>query len=321
MPQPIPELVPEPAGDRRPLRSLLFTPANRPRFVEKAGTWGADAIILDLEDSIPPAEKVPARAAAVAGVQQWAGQMVYVRVNPVLAHAPYTLAVGLVDIAAVVTPGLCGIVLPKAEAAEDVRAADRALAEAEQRRGLPAGSVEILPLIETARGVWDCLAILQASPRVRRAGFGALDLARDLGMVEAGTGEALLYARSRLALASRVAGCAPPLDTVYPLLDDLVGLEREARLARRLGFCGKMAVHPRQIAVMNAVFSPSAAEISWAQRVKTAFVEAEARGEGSTSVDGTLVDYPVVEMAERTLALARRLGLLEESGAAPETAP
>ncbi len=303
------------------MRSLLFTPANRPRFVEKAGAWGADAIILDLEDSVPPAEKAPARAAAVAGIQRWAGQTVYVRVNPVIARAPYTLAIGLEDIAAVVTPGLCGIVLPKAEAAEDVCAADRTLAEAEQRCGLPAGSLEIIPLIETARGVWDCLAILQASPRVRRAGFGALDLARDLGMVEAGTGEALLYARSRLALASRVAGCASPLDTVYPLLDDTAGLEQEARLARRLGFGGKMAVHPRQVAVINAVFSPSPLEIAWAQRVTAAFAEAEGRGEGSISLDGTLVDYPVVEMAERTLALARRLGLLAVPDASHEPAP
>lgn len=313
--------MPEQAAEIRPLRSLLFTPANRPRFVEKAGTWGADAIILDLEDSVPPGEKAAARAAAVAGIRRWAGQTVYVRVNPVAAHTPYTLAVGLDDIAAVVTPGLCGIVLPKAETAGDVHAADGALAAAEQRGGLPAGSVEIMPLIETARGVWDCLAILQASPRVRRAGFGALDLAHDLGMLEAGTGEALLYARSRLALASRVAGCAPPVDTVYPLLDDTVGLEQEARQARRLGFGGKMAVHPRQIAIINSVFSPSAEEIAWAQRVQAAFAEAEARGEGSISVDGTLVDYPVVEMARRTLALARRLGLLGDPGRSPAPAP
>jgi citrate lyase subunit beta/citryl-CoA lyase len=304
------------SAHERSLRSLLFTPANRPRFVEKAGAWGADAIIFDLEDSVPPAEKAQARAAAAAAVQRWAGQTLYLRVNPVAARMPFVEALGLEDIAAAVTPGLHGIVLPKAEAAQDVQAADRALTAAEQRTGLPVGSLEIIPLIETARGVWDCLEILQASPRVRRAGFGALDLLHDLGMRWAGTSDTLLYARTRLVLASRVAGCAPPIDTVYPLLDDLHGLEQEARLARRLGFSGKMCVHPRQVPVVNTVFSPAPDEIAWAQRVMAAFAEAEARGEGSISVDGTLVDYPVVHMARRVLEQARALGLLPPDAAA-----
>lgn len=297
-----------------PLRSWLFAPAHRARLVEKVGEVGADAIILDLEDAVPLAEKASARQAAAAGVARWAGRQVYVRINPLRASTPYTLAEGRADLEAVLVPGLCGVLLPKAEDPADLRELDDLLAEGEARLGLAPRSLDLVPLIETARGLWNLLDLLQAAPRVRRVAFGAYDFARDLDIRLSPEGHELLLARSRLVLASRVAGREAPIDTVYAQIDDDAGLERQAALARGLGFQGKLVIHPRQVPTVNAAFSPTAEEIAQARRVVAAFDQAEASGSAAIALDGMLVDYPVAQRARELLARARAIAEREPGG-------
>ena len=288
------------------VRSLLFAPGNEPRKLARVGSFGADGIILDLEDSVPPDMKTAARDAVrdAAPSAAAAGGLVYIRVNPFSAAAAFSVDCGADDVAAVACHGLDGFVVPKVESADDVLRVDEAVCAAERERGLPAGGLEIVPLIESAAGLWNAYEIARASPRVRLLLFGAADFTRDLGIDWSRDETELAYARSRLAVASRAAGVAPPVDSVWARLDDDEGLARSAAEARRLGFQGKMCIHPRQVPIVNRGFSTVAPEeVDHARRVVDAFAEAESRGSASIVVDGRFVDYPMVEKAKRTLEL------------------
>jgi citrate lyase subunit beta / citryl-CoA lyase len=294
------------AGSLPPIRSWLYAPGNNPRLLDKVFGAGSDAVILDLEDAVPPAEKVRARglvAEAVRGRRDRPGPALFVRVN----HPDSGLAEA--DVAAVVQPGLAGLRVPKVEDADTVRLVDGWLAAAEQRAGLPTGSVILVCNVESAAGVWYALEIGRASPRVQALGFGAADFVRDVAARVGPDGLETLYARSRLVLAARVAGIRPPVDGVYTRLDDEAGLERTTRQGRDLGFFGRSALHPRQVATINRVYTPSQAEVDHAREVVAAAARAEAAGSGALRLpSGDFVDVAIVRRAEAVLRLAEALG-------------
>ena len=288
------------------MRSWLFVPGHKERMVEKSFGLDVDAIMLDIEDGVPPAEKeqaraLIARALQIAGAAD--GPSRFVRTNAI-GH-PRMEA----DLAAVLRPGLEGLVLPKVESAEEVQVVQRLLDARETRAGLEPGSVAILVAIESPKGLFQAPAIA-ASPRVMGLMFGAEDFGRELGLPVVREGEAreLIYARSTVISAAASAH-VQAVDGVWPDIADEDGLWADTRQARRLGFTGKSLFHPSQIEAINTVFSPSPKEVDYCRQVIDAFDEATARGDGSIAFGGQLIDLPIVERARRTLALADHLGI------------
>lgn len=258
-------------------RSYLFVPGNRPERFAKACASGADVVIVDLEDAVPDDQKAFARDAVASWVS--ADRPVHVRVNG--TNTAWYEA----DVAAIVRPGVAGVVLPKAEGRGPLAALAARLPE----------PVRILPIVETAAGVWNVLEIA-SSPKVERLAFGALDFQVDTGIT--GEDEELLYARSRVVLASRVASVPAPLDGVTTRLDDADALASDIRKARRLGFGGKLCIHPKQVAAINEGFLPTEWEIAWAKGVLEAAV---SPGGCAIRRDGEMIDRPVIELAKRIL--------------------
>jgi citrate lyase subunit beta/citryl-CoA lyase len=289
----------------RPIRSWLYAPGNNARLLDKVFHAGADAVILDLEDAVPPAEKRRARdmvAATVATRQAVAGPAVFVRVN----HPDTGLTEA--EIQAVVQPGLDGLRLPKVESAATVQLVDDWVTRAEQRAGCPVGSIGLVCILESAAGLWAARDIAAACGRVLTLAFGTADFLRDINASLGPDALETLYARSQLVLAARVAGVLPPVDGVYPQLDDDQGLERTTRQSRALGFFGRSALHPRQVPIVNAVFTPSSEEVAFARQVVEAAQAAEAVGTGALKLaGGEFVDVAIVRRAEATLRLAEAL--------------
>jgi citrate lyase subunit beta/citryl-CoA lyase len=280
------------------LRSLLFAPANHARRVEKALTLGADAVILDLEDAVATAEKAEARPLIIEALEKPRTGKLYVRVNALSTEWSYG------DIVVAVRAGLDGIVLPKIEHAHELRTADWLIGNLEQARDLPRGTVDLIPIIETAVGVSNLPAICGAGTRVRRLAFGAGDFTLDMGMTWTRDETELLPHRAACVLASRAGGLEPPLDTVWADLRDNEGFVASARKAATLGFQGKMCIHPDQIAPANAAFTPDEAAVARARRIVAAFDKAEAEGLASIQLDGQFIDYPIVQRARRVLEQA-----------------
>lgn len=285
-------------------RSFLFAPGNRPRMLAKVGECGADAVILDLEDAVPIAEKAATRPAVRAAVSAITTCPVYVRINPLVSTTEFSQPIGAADCEAVVCADLAGIILPKVESPEDLRQADTILSALERQQGVAPGTIDLMPIIETALGVQRAYDIARAGTRAKRLAFGAGDFTRDIGVSWSRREVESQHARAALVVASRAAGLEAPMDTVWVDLQDQRGLMRSARLARQLGFQGKMAIHPSQVVPINTAFSPSAAEIVQARQVIAAFQEAEARGLASIQLDGRFIDYPIVEAAQRIVAMA-----------------
>ncbi len=288
-------------------RSFLFAPGNRPRFVEKVAHCGADAVILDLEDAVPIAEKEATRHAVREALATISNCPVYVRINPLVAAASFSQAIGAADLEAIVCGDLAGVILPKTETASDAVQAESILNGLEQCRGLTLGALDLIPIIETARGVHHAFEIADAGTRIKRLAFGAGDFTRDIGVRWSRREVESQYARSALVIASRAAGIEAPLDTVWIEIRDLRGLTRSARMAKQLGFQGKMAIHPGQVEPINTAFSPTLDELENAKRVVAAFEAAEAAGEASIQLDGQMIDYPIVEAAQRILDMADAL--------------
>ena len=288
----------------RPMRSFLFAPGNRPRMLQKVGHCGADAVILDLEDAVPISEKEATREAVRDAVGTIDTCPVYVRINPLEAATGFSQPIGEADLAAIVRRGLAGIILPKTESPDDLRRADTLIQGLESQHGLAPGDVDVIPIVETALAIQRAYDIAASGTRVKRLAFGAGDFTRDIGVAWSRREIESQYARSALVIASRAAGLEPPLDTVWVDLRDERGLVRSTRTARQLGFQGKMAIHPSQVEPINAVFSPSDAEVAFATRVVDAFTQAEADGLASIQLDGQFIDYPIVESAQRVLAMA-----------------
>jgi citrate lyase subunit beta/citryl-CoA lyase len=263
-------------------RSWLFVPATRPDRFAKGATSGADRVILDLEDAVAPSEKVEARRNLARAVIP-RDVPVYVRVNSALT--PWFED----DLAVTATLAIVGVLLPKADSAAHVERAARAIPT----------EFAIVPIIETAIGFWNVLDVARA-PRVERLVFGGLDFSLDTGMQD--DDGAFDYVRSRIVIASRVAGIAPPVDYVTLAIDDQELLQRHTARSRHFGFGGKLCIHPKQIPVTNDAFRPSDDEVAWARSVLR---EQAARPEDAVFAHrGELVDRPVLERARQIVAAA-----------------
>lgn len=190
----------------------------------------------------------------------------------------------------------------KTQSAADVQHVDWLLSLLEKEHNLPRHRLELVPFLETALGVEKAYEIAVASPRVKRLALGGNDLTTDIGTPYSQTGDEFAYSRSRLVIASRAAGIEAPLDTVCPYIKDTAFLEKDAQRAHRLGFQGKMVVHPNQIAPVKKIFTPTEEEIKYARKIVAAFEEAESRGTGVIQVDGQMVEYPIIKRAKQTLA-------------------
>jgi len=288
----------------------MFVPGHRQKMIEKSfGLTNADAVMLDIEDGVAPAEKDAARQQIASSLDAIAQQGAsartparYVRINAVGHERMFS------DLGAVVRPGLEGLVLPKVDSPGQVDTVEEVLDRKEPEMGIPRGSIRLLVAIESPRGLFQAQAIAAASPRVIGLIFGAEDFGKEMGLPLRREGEArdLLYARSAFVCSAAAAG-VQAVDGVWPDIQDAEGLKTFALQSRRLGFTGMSSIHPSQIDAINAAFTPSAEEVEYCRKVVQAFDEARSRGEGSIAFGGQLIDLPIVERARRTLALAASL--------------
>jgi citrate lyase subunit beta / citryl-CoA lyase len=280
-------------------RSLLFVPATAEKFVARAHTRGADVIILDLEDSIPPNAKEEARAALPAAARQVraGGPEVCVRIN-----RPLELAVP--DILAAVLPEVSALMLPKAMGPEHVRLLAELVSAREAALGLSPGQVRLIPVVETAESLPLLPEIARASPRVAAIGVGAEDLCTEL---EAEPGADALYVFGMQVVAAARAAGVLPMGSIGPFADfsDLEAYRASLRRSRRLGFGCAACIHPSQVAPINEEYGPSPAEVDRARRMIGAFEAALAEGRGAVAFDGQMIDLPVVDRARKVLARAR----------------
>ena len=290
----------------KPVRTALFAPGIKDRVMGKALAGGADAVILDLEDSVPLATKAEARTLVARTIDGAAANPsrpgIYVRVN--------AASTGLLadDLEAVVRPGLDAVLLSKTENIDDVRQTAGSLDRLEKARGVKAGAVEIILQIENALGVYNCFKLINASPRVAATCFGSArdgDLQTDLGCSWSIEGTELLYARSKVLLDTCAAGAnIHPLDGVFADLNDEAGLLADSKLSARLGYIGRTVIHPKQIEPVKAAYAVSEADVAYYQKIATEFAVAEKTGTAAIAVDGKLVDYAMAQRARRVLALA-----------------
>jgi citrate lyase subunit beta/citryl-CoA lyase len=293
------------------MRSLLFVPADQPAKLAKALSCGADALIIDLEDSVAPTRKEAARADAVVFLAQTAP----LPVRPHLLVRVNGLDTGLTDadLDAIVPARPDAIMLPKAEGSASVVHLDAKLTAREAISGLPEGAIRIVPIAtETARSLFVAGTYKDAGPRLAALTWGAEDLATDLGAEANRDGQGQFLDAYRLARTLCIAGAAaagvPAVDTVYVDFRNDAGLRRECEEARRDGFTGKMAIHPGQVAAINDVFTPSPEAIARAQAIIAAF--AVAPGAGVVGIDGVMFDRPHLTKAERLLARAKAAGVV-----------
>jgi citrate lyase subunit beta/citryl-CoA lyase len=291
-----------PASAFPTLRSLLFVPGDRPERFSKAALTGADALVLDLEDSVIAARKENARAAVSAELARPSPQLRFVRISNA-QHADLAR-----DLAVLAPRGAQAIMVPKVESASDLENLDAHLAAFERANRLEPDTIPVLVVIETCVGLRNLFTMLSAVSRIRGVGLASAeegDLMFDLGGRWTADGTALAYARGKLVCDARAAGAAWVIDGAFMNLKDDPALEVEARLARTCGFNGKVAIHPRQVATINTVFSPTPEEIARARRIVDAYRSAEQQGSGATTVDGMMVDRANVRWAERILAAAQ----------------
>ena len=284
------------------LRSLVFVPGNRANMLERALGFGADVVMVDLEDSVPPGEKAAACEMAAEWVPRLAaaGRRVMVRVN--------SLDTGLTsqELDTVVCPDLAGISVGKGDTAWDLRQVDQLLEPLESRIGIPRGTIKLVPWIETAMAIVHVYEMARASQRIVGVAFGAEDYTNDMGVIRTDFGEECYYARSAVAIAARAARVAA-LDGPFVGFRDPDGLRADAGTARQMGFTGKFAIHPAQIDIINETFSPHPDDVEYARTVVAAWEEAESEGRGSLSIDGRMVDVPVVKRAQNLLALVEAM--------------
>ena len=288
----------------KPYRSALFVPGNRAAWMEKAIGYGADCLILDLEDSVPDQEKVAARPLVRAAIVSLKarGQAVNVRING--------FATGLTfdDLEGVLCPELDGVALPKVETVADMRELDALLTHLEQRMGIPPGTIETPLGCETAAAMRNTYEIATSCPRVKRvtlaAGPGG-DAARAIGYLWSKEGTETLYLRSKAVLDCRAAGIQYPTVSSWWNIKDLEGLEKDARWNRQLGFRGQTVMHPSHVPIVNRAFTPSAEEIAYFEGLIQAMEDARKRGIAAVTYKGDMVDEAMVKTAREMLALAR----------------
>ncbi len=308
-------------------RSLLFTPANNWKMLNKATTEDQDGVLIDLEDACPFAELETGRVFArdIAPILKDSGTDVLVRVNAL------STGVAEQDLSVVISKHIDGIMLPKTETAEDIIQLKNMIKKEEMQKNIK-NKIEILPLIESPKGIINLKEISMASDRVSALGFGAGDFMREMGegftittMSPEEYFSVLLYARSTVATVACAAGI-PAIDTPFlGVLTDTAGLEQEASKVKRLGFKGKMVTHPRQIKSVNMVFSPSEDEVAFSNRMVEAYRSAEAEGRGAAVLDGRMIDVAMYRMAIDVLNKAKKLnkkiGLSKKKGKRPMWTP
>ena len=280
-------------------RSFIFVPGNRENMLERAKSFKADVIMVDLEDSVPSREKASARGMAKEWVPALSrqGQRVMVRVN--------SLDTGLTrsELETLVSPDLYGISLGKVESKWNIRDVDRMLYAIEPLAGVEPGSTKVVAWAETASALVDARDIAASSQRVIALAFGAEDFTNDMGIERSDAGDEVQVPRSLVPVAARAANVAS-LDSPFVAFQDPEALRADAQKARQMGFTGKHAIHPAQLDIINQVFSPAPDEVAYARRIIDAWDKAEAEGRGSLALDGRMVDVPVVKRAQNLLAVA-----------------
>ena len=290
-------------------RSILFVPGNRPDWMDKAPKYGPDALILDLEDAVPIAEKAEARQTVRAGIERLRerGVPIVVRVNGVNT--------GLTgeDVEAIVTAGLVAVAVPKLERVEEVLKVDAWIELFERKAGLPLGTVEILALPETARGIMNAYQLATACPRVGNilGGVGARsgDVTKAIGYKWTRSGLETLYLASHVLLAARAAGIEYPIGGGSLEVGDTELVRAQLQRAREIGYRGALLIHPSAVPIANEVFAPSTEEIEWNKGVLRAMAEAERAGRAAVTYDGMMIDYAHVRNALDLLHQAEAFGL------------
>jgi citrate lyase subunit beta / citryl-CoA lyase len=288
---------------------MLFVPGHKPTWMEKALDYGADALIFDLEDAVPPNEKSAARTMVAHALETFhhRGPVLTVRIN--------ALDTGMAenDIDAIVGTGLSAIVAPKVETSQDIAALDACLTQSEQWAGVSPGQVEIYPVLETALGIYHTYQIASCSPRVQTlsatAGPGG-DTARSLGYIWTKEGTETLYVRSKVLLEARAAGLTYPLIASWFDIADLNGLRADVRLNRQLGYSGQLIIHPSHVPIVNETFTPTAEELAYHQGLLEAMAEGERRGVAAVSYAGAMVDIAMAKTSRQILDFARAIGAL-----------
>ncbi|MEH7120464.1 citrate (pro-3S)-lyase subunit beta [Neobacillus vireti] len=280
-------------------RSMLYVPGNNPGMIRDAHIYGSDAIMFDLEDSVCLNEKDAARLLVYEALRtcDYGRTEVVVRVNGL--NTPY----GRGDFEAMVRAKPDAIRLPKTETPEDVVEADQLITQIEKENGIELGTIKLMAAVESALGVINAYKIATASSRLIGIALGAEDFVTDLKTTRSPDGIELLTARSQILLAARAAGI-DALDTVFSDVNDEEGFIREVKLIKQLGFDGKSLINPRQINILHYIYAPTEEEIQKSIRLIEAAKEAEKRGSGVISMDGKMVDKPIIERAYRLLELA-----------------
>lgn len=290
-------------------RTMMFVPGNNPAMVKDAGIYGADSIMFDLEDAVSMAEKDAARDLVYEALQtqDYGDAELVVRVNG--QDTPYYAN----DVRAMVKAGIDVVRLPKAEDAEMVKKLDADITAAEKEFGREEGSTMLMAAIESAKGVINAYQIASASDRMMGIALSAEDYTTDMKTHRYPDGAELEFARNMVLHAARAVGVAA-FDTVFTNMNDTEGFYRETEYIHQLGFDGKSLVNPRQIPMVNKVYEPTKKEIENAKNVENAIKEAKLKGSGVISMNGQMVDRPVVLRAERVMRLAKASNLIDEEG-------
>lgn len=277
-------------------RSRIYLPGNRPRMIQKGPGLGADAVILDLEDSVSPEQKDAARFLVAGAIKSidFGFSEVMVRINPI-RHG------GLIDLEAILPAGPDSIVVPKCESEADVQIVEEAIKKIRSDK-----QITILPMIETAKGILNAYEIASASPLVDAITFGGEDFTQDIGATRTKEGKEIFWGRSLLVIAAKAAG-VQALDTVFSDVKDDDGLRRDTLEIKGLGFDGRAAIHPAQIDIIHECFTPTEKEMQHAANVLYAAQIARSEGSGVAVVRGKMIDKPIIERAKKMLAFAQRL--------------
>lgn len=292
----------------KPSRSSLFVPGNKPAWMEKAINYGADLLILDLEDSVPHSEKVAARAMVKEGLNglKKRGQACDVRING------FSTGMTLDDLEGIICPALESVSLPKVETVDDMKQLDTLLTNLEKRHNLEVGTIKTPLGLETAKGMYNAYNIAVLCPRVINIGLAAGpggDASRSVGYIWSKEGRETLYLRSKIVLDARAAGIQYPTISSWWDIKDLEGLEQDARFNRQLGYRGQTVMHPSHVPVVNKVFTPTAEEIEFYKGMIEALKEAEKRGTAAIVYQGDMVDYAMAKTAMEMLDFARSIGI------------
>ena len=287
-------------------RTMMFVPGANAAMLRDAPLYGADSIMFDLEDAVSLKEKDSARVLVHSALKtfDYGNIEIVVRINALDAG-------GAEDIEAMVLAGVDVIRLPKTETAQDIIDVEAVITEVEQQNDIPVGTTKMMAAIESAEGVLNAPAIAKSSTRLIGIALGAEDYVTNMKTRRHPDGQELFFARSMILHAARAAGIAA-IDTVYSDVDNTEGFEAEVRLIKQLGFDGKSVINPRQIPLVNTIYAPTEKEIQNAKEVIWGIREAEAKGSGVISVNGKIVDKPIVERAERVIALALAAKLITE---------